>query len=79
MVTVILIAFGLGIGTALAGVRSYSELMRRHADAKLTTDNAYLQSEVKRLRGQVALHIGKEDYAPYVFDAAMRKGSLVSS
>lgn len=73
MMTGIVMAFGLGIGTTLAGVRSYNDLLKKHADAKLSIDNVYLQGEVKRLRAQVALHIAKDDYPLHAFSADVRK------
>ncbi len=55
--SLIVVAFLLGVGTGLAGAHSYRDLRHKLSDAKLSTDNNYLHEEVKRLRAQVALHI----------------------
>lgn len=73
--TLIFIAFGLGTGFGLGGAYSYTDLLRKHADAKLTVDNNYLTEEVRRLRTQVALHIGKEEYSPRVFSVEARRAA----
>lgn len=61
MVTLIFVAFGLGILVGLAALYTRTDLFKRFTDIKLKANNEYLTEEVKRLRAQVALYIGKDE------------------
>lgn len=49
---------GLGIGILLGWNAKWAGVLR--ADAKTGAANTELEREIKRLRAQVALHIGRE-------------------
>lgn len=65
MIWIILSSFAMGAGVGVAGCYSYRDFMVIATNAKLAVENNHLTGEVKRLRAQVALHIGTSmTYAP---------------